>query len=76
MNLLSPVIGTGYSGLLPEIPTASPGQYEGLVYFGAGWLTLRLAASIIGARRGFVLPRCGSGGSWWAGCGCWRSARW
>ena len=42
MNLLSPVNGQGYSGLLPDIPSATPGQYEGLVYFGlAGWRSPR-----------------------------------
>jgi hypothetical protein len=56
MNLLSPVIATGYSSLLPEIPAATPGQYEGLVYFGAGWLALTAAALAVGGRRGFVLP--------------------
>ena len=38
MNLLSPMMRMGYSSLFPEIPTATPGQYEGVVYFGAGWL--------------------------------------
>ena len=44
MNLLSPVNGQGYSGLLPAFASATPGQDEGLVYFGLGWLALTAVA--------------------------------
>ena len=40
MNVLGPVTARDFSILLPAIPQGSPGQYEGLVYFGAGWLLL------------------------------------
>ncbi|MGD9903489.1 MAG: DUF6311 domain-containing protein [Vicinamibacterales bacterium] len=45
MNLLAPIISLGTSALLPDIPAATPGQYEGMLYFGAGWLALALAAA-------------------------------
>ena len=43
MNLLSPVIGTAIPACCRRFPPPAPGQYEGLVYFGAGWLALALA---------------------------------
>ena len=57
MNLLSPVMSMRLSSLLPEIPAATPGQYEGVVYFGAGWLALTLLAIILAARRRGAAPR-------------------
>ena len=57
MNLLSPVMSMRMSSLLPEIPAATPGQYEGVVYFGAGWLALTLLATILAARRRGAGPR-------------------
>ena len=51
MNLLSPISGSGFSGLLPDIPSATPGQYEGLVYFGVGWLALTAIAVALTLRR-------------------------
>ncbi len=56
MNLLSPVIAMGYSSLLPAIPVATPGQYEGLVYFGAGWLALAALALVQGLRGRGAVP--------------------
>ena len=57
MNLLSPVMSMRLSALLPEIPAATPGQYEGVVYFGAGWLALTLLAVILAAGRRGAGPR-------------------
>ena len=57
MNLLSPVMSMRLSALLPEIPAATPGQYEGVAYFGAGWLALTLLALILAAGRRGAAPR-------------------
>lgn len=54
MNLFGPVIALGNSSLLPAVPAATPGQYEGYVYFGAGWLllaVLALALAVVGRGR-------------------------
>jgi hypothetical protein len=52
MNLLAPIINLGMSALLPDLPTATPGQYEGMMYFGAGWLALcALAVGLVSTRR-------------------------
>lgn len=61
MNLLSPVMGMGFSVLLPEIPEAVSGQYEGLVYFGAGWLVLTAVAFGLVVTRRAAVPRLGFG---------------
>ncbi len=61
MNLLGPFTGMGYSTLLPELPIAVPGQYEGLVYFGAGWLLLLTAALAIRWRGASPGPGLGLG---------------
>lgn len=61
MNLLGPVIALGNSMLLPTVAAATPGQYEGYVYFGAGWMALAIAAlGLTVAGRG-RLPRLGAG---------------
>ena len=61
MNLLGPIMGMGYSTLLPEIPPAGPGQYEGHVYFGAGWLLLSAVAVALRMRAGAPVARFGAG---------------
>ncbi|MBP7777340.1 MAG: hypothetical protein KA371_09450 [Acidobacteria bacterium] len=68
MNLLAPVIGMGYSTLLPEIPLATQGQYEGHVYFGLGWLLVTVVAIVVAARRRGAMPRLGLG--WLAVAAC------
>ncbi|MEM9535422.1 MAG: DUF6311 domain-containing protein [Cyanobacteria bacterium P01_A01_bin.3] len=45
MNLLSPINSMGFSMVLPQLPTATDGQYEGFNYLGLG--TLLLAASAL-----------------------------
>lgn len=65
MNLLAPVMSMGYSQWLPAVPMATPGQGEGFLYFGAGWLALiplaALAAALGRAVSGElrVVPRLG-----------------
>jgi hypothetical protein len=59
MNLLSPVIALSYGRLLPAIPMVSPDQYEGLVYFGVGWLALALVAVAGRVARHRALPPLG-----------------
>jgi hypothetical protein len=65
MNLLAPVMPMGYSQWLPDVPMATPGQGEGFLYFGAGWLALMImaAAAIARGRMGAdhvpVVPRLG-----------------
>jgi hypothetical protein len=61
MNLLGPFTGMGFTTLLPELPTALPGQYEGLVYFGAGWLLLLAVALATEARNAAHRPGLGAG---------------
>jgi hypothetical protein len=61
MNLLGPLIPLGHSVWLPELPTATPGQYEGFVYFGVGWLALSATAAGLLAARRSALPRLGPG---------------
>jgi len=56
MNLLAPIISLDSSALLPAIRMATPGQYEGMLYFGAGWLALGVAAVGLAARGGGALP--------------------
>lgn len=68
MNLLGPITGMGYTTLLPEIPLAVPGQYEGHVYFGVGWLLLTVVAAAALVRGGAPLPRLGAG--WLAVAAC------
>ena len=70
MNLLGPITAMGYTTLLPEIPLAAPGQYEGHVYFGMGWLLLTVGALGVGLRRraGAPVPRLGLG--WLAVAAC------
>lgn len=57
LNLLAPIASMGASRLLPEIPLATPGQYEGFVYAGAGWLALGLLTCGLLATRRSALPR-------------------
>ncbi len=65
MNLLAPVMPMGYSRWLPDVPMATPGQGEGFLYFGAGWLAMvviAVAATACGrmdADRGPVVPPLG-----------------
>ncbi len=61
MNLLGPIMGMGYTTLLPEIPLATPGQYEGHVYFGMGWLLLSAVAVVLRVRAGAPAARFGAG---------------
>lgn len=61
MNLLSAVNGAGFSGLLPALPSATNGQYEGVVYFGLGWLALTAAALVLTMRGRGRWPRLGLG---------------
>jgi hypothetical protein len=61
MNLLSAVTGQGYSRLLPPIAVATDGQYEGLIYFGAGWLVLSAVGLVLLARRHAAWPPLGVG---------------
>ena len=70
MNLLGPIMGMGYTTLLPELPLAVPGQYEGHVYFGMGWLLLTVAALVVRLRprAGAPMPRLGLG--WLAVAAC------
>lgn len=68
MNLLGPIMGMGYTTLLPEIPLAVPGQYEGHVYFGMGWLVLTGVAVALRARAGMPVARFGAG--WLAVAAC------
>jgi len=70
MNLLAPVMPMGYSQWLPDVRMGTPGQGEGFLYFGAGWLVLvAIAIAATARRRGAephtpVVPRLG----WaWAG---------
>lgn len=47
MNLLAPITATGWSTMLPEIPTGAEGQaWEGFQYFGLGLLLLLVVALI------------------------------
>ena len=70
MNLLAPVMPMGYSQWLPDVRMGTPGQGEGFLYFGAGWLAL-IATAIVatvrrpaGGARTSVVPHLG----WaWAG---------
>ncbi len=59
MNLLAPVMGMGYTALLPEIPLATPRQYEGHLYFGLGWLLLTAVAIVVAVRQRGSVPRLG-----------------
>jgi len=70
MNLLGPITPMGFSMLLPEQPLAMPGQYEGHVYFGAGWLLVcAVALGLAVVRRDAVAgPRLGLG--WVAAAAC------
>ncbi len=68
MNLLGPVMGMGYSTLLPGDSAAPPGQYEGHVYFGLGWLLVSAVAIVVAARRRGSMPRLGLG--WLAVAAC------
>jgi Family of unknown function (DUF6311) len=68
MNLLGPITGMGYSTLLPEIPLAGPGQYEGHVYFGMGWLLLALVAVALRVQAGAPVTRLGA--AWFAVAAC------
>ncbi|MEZ5417020.1 MAG: DUF6311 domain-containing protein [Vicinamibacterales bacterium] len=68
MNLLGPVMGMGYTTLLPELPLATPGQYEGHVYFGVGWMLVALAALAVVVRGRAKVPRLGLG--WLAVLAC------
>ena len=68
MNLLGPIMGMGYSSFLPEIPPAGPGQFEGHVYFGLGWLMLSVAAVALRVRAGLPVARLGAG--WLAVTAC------
>lgn len=70
MNLLAPVMPMGYSQWLPDVRMGTPGQGEGFLYFGAGWLGLIVIAIVAavwrraGGTRTPVVPRLG----WaWAG---------
>ena len=70
MNLLAPVMPMGYSQWLPDVRMGTPGQGEGFLYFGAGWLGLIVIAIVAavwrraGGARTPVVPRLG----WaWAG---------
>lgn len=68
MNLLGPFTGMGYTTLLPELPVALPGQYEGLVYFGAGWLLLMAVA--LATRTRNAVPSPGLGAGWLSVAAC------
>ncbi|MBL8139372.1 MAG: hypothetical protein JNL48_22295 [Acidobacteria bacterium] len=68
MNLLGPIMGMGYTTLLPEMPLAVPGQYEGHVYFGMGWLVLSAVAVALRVRAGAPVARIGAG--WLAVAAC------
>lgn len=68
MNLLGPIMGMGYTTLLPEIPLATPGQYEGHVYFGMGWLLLSAVAVVLRVRAGAPVAHFGAG--WLAVAAC------
>lgn len=68
LNLLGPLMGMGYTTLLPEIPLAMPGQYEGHVYFGMGWLLLAVIALVLRVRAGAPAARLGAG--WLAVAAC------
>lgn len=68
MNLLGPIMGMGYTTFLREIPLAVPGQYEGHVYFGMGWLLLAAVAMVLRARAGEPAARLGAG--WLAVAAC------
>lgn len=46
MNLLAPINPLYWSTFLPDLPTATPGQYEGFAYFGLGILALAAAGAI------------------------------
>jgi hypothetical protein len=61
MNLLSAVSSQGYSRLLPPIAVATDGQYEGLIYFGAGWLAVAAVGVVLLARRRAAWPPLGLG---------------
>jgi Family of unknown function (DUF6311) len=56
MNLLSPITPSGWSSVLPALPTATGGQaYEGFQYFGAGALGLiAVAAGLVAIRPGDI----------------------
>jgi len=68
MNLLGPVMGMGFTTLLPEIAAATAGQFEGHVYFGAGWLLLSALALVVFPRAGGPAVRLGVG--WLAVAAC------
>ena len=57
MNLLSPIAPMGLSRVLPDVPLATPGQYEGFTYFGAGWLALSLVVLRLLVTRRVAVPR-------------------
>jgi hypothetical protein len=56
MNLLAPIISLNTSALLPDLRTATPGQYEGMMYFGAGWLMLGVLALGLALARRTAIP--------------------
>ena len=68
MNLLGPVMGMGFTTLLPEIAPATAGQFEGHVYFGAGWLLLSGLMLVVFLRGGRPAVRLGLG--WVAVAAC------
>lgn len=68
MNLLGPITSQGFSILLPDVPMAKPGQYEGHVYFGVGWLLMTAVAMVLAVRHREALPRLGVG--WLAVLAC------
>ncbi|MGE5718120.1 MAG: DUF6311 domain-containing protein [Acidobacteriota bacterium] len=51
MNLLSLVNPMGFSRFLPDLPVATPGQYEGFNYAGLGGLGLFAAALAVAALK-------------------------
>ena len=53
MNLLAPVMPMGYSQWLPDVRMGTPGQGEGFLYFGAGWLVQHWLAPLQLARVAF-----------------------
>ena len=46
LNLLGPIDSNGWSRFFPDLPS-NPGEHEGYVYFGLGWIALIISATIL-----------------------------